>query len=247
MTGPAQPDWTSEPPVDPGTGVGPSTDTGSGPSTDTNPDHRVESDAIAGRPGNATGDGGQANPAPGGTTAPPAAGTPATTTSALVAVRLSTLGGVVVAGCADGKVSVVEVLPAPARRSSASRAAPVTRRVWRSTCSPSTSASTCAVSPVSPSLPRSETCPGPPRGAPERGEDEGRARSSDGGGEFGERRGDAGPASITYGSNRDGTSNAAAVFNSAGAYDGTCGGWTFGTVRSDAAAEPAELPSVTGQ
>ncbi|WP_327004554.1 hypothetical protein OHA72_57605 [Dactylosporangium sp. NBC_01737] len=113
VTGPAQPDWTSEPPVDPGTGVGPSTDTGSGPSTDTNPDHRVESDAIAGRPGNATGDGGQANPAPGGTTAPPAAGTPATTTSALVAVRLSTLGGVVVAGCADGKVSVVEVLPAP--------------------------------------------------------------------------------------------------------------------------------------
>jgi serine/threonine-protein kinase len=125
MTGPAQPDWTSEPPVDPGADVGPSTDTGSGQSTDTTdsgPDHRVnrvESGGNAGRPGTAAGGGGQANPAPGGTTAPPAGGKPGTTapgaqptTPALVAVRLSTLGGVVVAGCAGGKASVLDVLPA---------------------------------------------------------------------------------------------------------------------------------------
>jgi serine/threonine-protein kinase len=125
VTGPAQPDRTSEPPVDPGTGVGPSTDTGRDQPTVTtasDPDHRVEAAVDTGRPGTATGDGGLANPAPGGTTAPPAAGTPGTTapapgaqtaTPALVAVRLSTLGGVVVAGCADGKVSVLDVLPAP--------------------------------------------------------------------------------------------------------------------------------------
>jgi hypothetical protein len=124
VTGHAQPDGTSEPPVDPGTDAGPTTDTGSDQSTDTTdsgPDHRVESVGNAGRPGNAMGGGGQVNPAPGGTTAPPAGGTPGTTapapgaqstTPALVAVRLSTLGGVVVAGCADGKVSVLDVLPA---------------------------------------------------------------------------------------------------------------------------------------
>jgi serine/threonine-protein kinase len=118
VTGHAQPDGTSEPPADPGTDTSPTTDTGSDQSTDSGPDHGVES---VGRPGNAMGGGGQVNPVPGGTTAPPAGGTPATTapapgaqptTPALVAVRLSTLGGVVVAGCADGKVSVLDVLPA---------------------------------------------------------------------------------------------------------------------------------------
>jgi serine/threonine-protein kinase len=127
MTGPAQPDRTSETPGAPGTDAGPSTDTGSDQSTDTTdsgPDHRVELVGNAGRPGNATDGGGQPNPVPGGTTAPPAGGTPSTTTPApapaaqattpaMVTVRLSTLGGVVVAGCADGKVSVLDVLPAP--------------------------------------------------------------------------------------------------------------------------------------
>ncbi len=116
-----QPDWTT----DPGTDAGPSTDTGNGPSTGGGNDpstgggtgQRVELIGNAGRPANATG-GEEAVPAPAGTTAPPRTTAPATpaapaTTQAAVAVRLSTLGGVLVAGCAGGKVTVLDVLPAP--------------------------------------------------------------------------------------------------------------------------------------
>lgn len=112
-----QPDWTSGPPADPGTDAGPSTDTGSDPSTGGGGGQQVELIGNAGRPASATG-GEEAAPAPAGTTAPPAAvpGTTApvaqATTQAAVAVRLSTLGGVVVAGCAGGKVTVLDVLPA---------------------------------------------------------------------------------------------------------------------------------------
>ncbi|MFC5001069.1 serine/threonine-protein kinase [Dactylosporangium cerinum] len=109
-----QPDWTSGPATDPGTDTAPSTATGGDPSTGGGTGQRVELLGNAGRPANATG-GEQAVSAPAGTTAPPRTTAPAApaTTQAAVAVRLSTLGGVVVAGCADGKVTVLDVLPAP--------------------------------------------------------------------------------------------------------------------------------------
>ncbi|MEU0563614.1 hypothetical protein [Dactylosporangium sp. NPDC006015] len=115
--GTAQPDGT-EPAVESGTS--PSPGTGSDPSAGNG---RTESGGAAGRPGNATDGDGHTDPGPAVTTAPPTAAAPATTapvtsanpeaTPALVAVSLSTLGGVVVAGCADGKVRVLDVRPAP--------------------------------------------------------------------------------------------------------------------------------------